>query len=462
MNINSMQRQSGHAAILFALMIPVLFGVFALGTDGSRAVQDKARLLEAVEVASLAVAGQGSDDTALAKSYLQYYFPLAEINHDDITIKKINCEDNAACKEQDRRFFEYQVSARISQPTWFPGNDAIIGFGADYQVFDRSVTRKYHSTTVDVVLVADYSGSMAWPWDGRYSIASPNNPIRYSMMNDIMAQVADELDKFNAYVVEGSNKNRLAVVGFDNFTQKRNPGNTQQMLHFDHLICNNNLRCTNCEYTRDRYWNGWQWRWGPYYLQCDARSGSNTSDVDASATVNNIFTLNHTSHISKLFETSITLPRQFSYFYDIELTDNYEQIKSEINNFVIRGGVISGTSSYAGIIRGAQIAKAGTNPRRLIIILSDGEDNFPATTNKLINAGMCTHIIEHLNSLTVDGEPVKARMVAVGFAYDINAYPQMKNCVGEDNVFSARNPDDIKNKILELITEEIGHLAPQR
>ncbi|MBE4019913.1 hypothetical protein HJ130_13195 [Vibrio parahaemolyticus] len=83
-----LHRQSGHAAILFALFIPLLFGVFTLGTDGARAVQDKARLLEAVEVASLAVAGQGSDNADLAKNYLEYYFPSATINNNDIKIKK--------------------------------------------------------------------------------------------------------------------------------------------------------------------------------------------------------------------------------------------------------------------------------------------------------------------------------------------------------------------------------------
>ncbi|MGT0150516.1 hypothetical protein ACT691_18265 [Vibrio metschnikovii] len=35
MSPKSIQRQSGHAAILFALFIPILFGVFALGTDGA-------------------------------------------------------------------------------------------------------------------------------------------------------------------------------------------------------------------------------------------------------------------------------------------------------------------------------------------------------------------------------------------------------------------------------------------
>ncbi|WP_332419497.1 TadE/TadG family type IV pilus assembly protein [Vibrio metschnikovii] len=446
MSPKSIQRQSGHAAILFALFIPILFGVFALGTDGARAVQDKARLLEAVEVASLAVAGQGSDNKVLAKSYLQYYFPLAKINDADITINKINCEDNDACKGQDRRFFEYQVSARISQPTWFPGNDAIIGFGSDYQVYDGSVTRKYHSETVDVVLVADFSGSMAWPWNGDGTAVSANNPIRYSMMKEIVAEIAVELEKFNEYV-QGENKNRLAITGFDNFTQKINPININQMLHFDHLICNNNQRCnTNC-------WYNYQGR-----LQCNTRSGSNSTVVDALATVNNVFNISHWSHATPILKTNITFSRMLSYFYDMELTDDFEKIKSEMNKFIIRGSAISGTSSYAGIMRGAQIAQAGTNPRRLIIMLSDGEDNFTNTTNKLISAGLCSTILNALNSKN----DVQARMVAVGFAYNINAYPQMKNCVGEENVFSARNPEDIKNKILELITEEIGHLAPQR
>ncbi|OOF10508.1 hypothetical protein BZG79_10490 [Salinivibrio sp. MA427] len=106
------------------------------------------------------------------------------------------------------------------------------------------------------------------------------------------------------------------------------------------------------------------------------------------------------------------------------------------------------------------MVEVGANPRRLIILLSDGADNFTDTTDKLIEADMCTNIIEHLNSLNVDGEPVKARMTAVGFADSEDIPPQMESCVGEDNVFSAENPDEIKNKILELITEEIGHLAP--
>ncbi|MGY5579606.1 pilus assembly protein TadG-related protein [Vibrio cincinnatiensis] len=443
----NIRKQSGHAAILFALFIPILFGVFTLGTDGARAVQDKARLLEAVEVASLAVAGQGSDDVKLAKSYIEYYFPLAKVENKDISIIKLNCEDNPYCRDQDRRFFEYQVTANITQPTWFPGNEAIIGFGDNYQVSDASITRKYHSETVDVVLVADFSGSMAWPWEGEDTSANPiSNPVRYMMMKEIISEITDELEKFNQFI-QGANRNRLAVTGFDFFTSKRHTLSLNKMLHYDHLICNSNRRCNiDCRYDR----------WGR--LKCDSIPGNNSGNVDALATIDNIFNSGHWSHSTPVLETNIN--SQLSFFLDIDLTNNFSGLKNQVNQFIIRGSQISGTSSYAGIIRAAQIAKSGSNPRRLIILLSDGEDTYRNITDKLIDAGLCSRILNNLNSeVTQDGRNVTARMVAVGFAYDINAFPQMKNCVGQENVFSAQNRDAIKNKILELITEEIGHLA---
>lgn len=451
--IHRIQKQSGHAAILFALFIPILFGVFALGTDGARAIQDKARLLEAVEVASLAVAGQGSDDKTLAKSYVQYYFPLATVEDKDISITKLNCEDNSNCRNQERRFFEYRVTASITQPTWFPGNESIIGFGESYQVSDGSITRKYHSETVDVILVADFSASMHDYWDG-------GSKRKFLDLKDILVEISDELEKFNGYNTS-EKMNKLAIVGFDFYTSKRVNGIRS---FYDHLICrdwrNVEVRCDN------RYP-------GNDYRQSYSGAKKNII-IDAQATIRDVFNLSSPAHTPVVGAVT-----NISVFEDIELTDDMNSIKKQVIsnslfNITQSGG--SGTSSYAGLIRGAHIARSGNNPRRLIILLSDGEDTFEYTTNKLINpelmdpskpsapsnpsVGLCNVILNTLNSLkTTDGRSVTARMVAVGFDYDINAFPQMKNCVGQENVFSAENRNDIKNKILELITEEIGHLA---
>lgn len=58
----SLQKQRGQASILFALMVPGLFGVFALATDGARALQTSARLNDASEMAVLAIAGLNDDN----------------------------------------------------------------------------------------------------------------------------------------------------------------------------------------------------------------------------------------------------------------------------------------------------------------------------------------------------------------------------------------------------------------
>ncbi|MGL4381997.1 TadE/TadG family type IV pilus assembly protein [Vibrio misgurnus] len=421
-----LHHQSGHAAILFSLFIPVLFGIFTLGTDGARAIQDKARLLEAVEVASLAVAGQGSDNVKLAKNYLEYYFPAATIQESDIQIKKINCEDNNRCKDDESRFFEYQVTAKISQPTWFPGNEAVIGFGKDYDIASHSVTRKFHSETVDVILVSDFSASMHNTWKG-------GSKKKFLDLKDIIVVIADELDSFNGYMADKSLKNKLGVVGFDYYTSRYN---NNVRYFYSHLICGNNEKeCTK-----------------------NNPGGSDTS-VNYTATVRDVFNLNSIAHTpwQKREVTNV------SSFEDVLLTDDMASLKTKINSnsFNITSGSGSGTAFYAGLIRGAQIIhQQGENPRQLIIILSDGVESNKKTTQKLIQAGLCKTIFDKLNSQQhSNGDNVKARIFAVGFDYEVKDNPQLADCVGADNVFQAQNRDDIKNKILELITEEIGHLS---
>ncbi|WP_417542966.1 TadE/TadG family type IV pilus assembly protein [Methylophaga thalassica] len=447
--------QGGHAALLFAMIIPVLFGVFTLATDGARAVQDKARLEEATEVATLAVAGQNSDDKAtqkaIAKKYIEYYFPLAEVPLDQIEVEKLSCEDNDACDKSgsSQRFFQYNVTASVVQKSWFPGNEAIVGLGETYDVKGASVARKYQSEAVDVVLVADFSASMYERWIG-------GSNRKYQDLKDIIIEVANELKNFNQRTLD--RKNTLSVVGFDFYTSRLDRYNNRYF--YDHLVCEEEV-----------------WHWGEYYyngrrrvrdriydgvqnVRCNSRyPGQNSDEVNYTETVAQIFNTNHFSH--QPVSGPIT---NISQFHDIDLTSSMDTVITELNEyrrFYIGDNGGSGTSSYAGMIRGAQIAMSGDNPRRIIILLSDGQDSYSTTTDRLISAGLCTKIFDTLNQqINSNGDSVKARMVAVGFDYPINSYPQMRNCVGAENVYQAQDEAAIKNRILELITEEIGHLAP--
>lgn len=439
-------KESGNAALIFVIMFPFLIGMFILGTDGARALQDKARLEDAAEVATLTVAAQNSDDDgvrqATAKKIVQAYFPTATVGTIDLT--RLACGDNENCKNTTgQRFFEYRLtSVTISEDSWLYSNDASIGsMGKSFDIKGSSIARKYQSQAVDVVLVSDYSASM-------YNSMSSSSQAKYKDLNDIVVDVAAELEKFNK-LNNDDKVNTLSIVGFDMHTS-RNVTTTEREFA-DHLSCYGPCSSTYPGYgtVKKYYRNGYQY----YYQYYDG-------GLDAKSTVENIFDESKTVWLPEADVNNISV------FHTVPLTDPATDFFTNsymTTNFYIPGNNGSGTASYTGLIRGAQIANTGKNPRRIIIILSDGEDSNPTITDELINSGMCSTILSKLNSETVDVDgvttQVKARLAAVGFDYDVKANPQMANCVGSDNVYRAQTPDDIKNKILELITEEIGHSA---
>ncbi|MGF1756228.1 pilus assembly protein, partial [Vibrio makurazakiensis] len=112
--LHSLKKQKGHAAILFALLIPGFYGLFALGIDGARAIQNRARLGDAAEVAALALSAQNStssqQNTALARLYVDAYISDKEANV-PMTIVRTECQltDQTQC-EGGARYSQYDIS----------------------------------------------------------------------------------------------------------------------------------------------------------------------------------------------------------------------------------------------------------------------------------------------------------------------------------------------------------------
>lgn len=414
------RKQSGHAAILFAMIIPGLFGLFTLATDGARAIQTKARIEDASEIAVLAIAAHNDDNNnsqgsgsgsvvnrKIATDYLEAY--LHDIDSvKDLKIHKYNCDQIPECvaglARGEPRFFQYEVEATSRHISWFPGDASISGFGETFDAKGAATARKYQSEAVDILFVADYSGSMAWAWSG-------GSNAKYVDLRNIIKVVTDELQKFND--LNNTDNNTVGMTGFNYYT-KTKPSNRSSECFMTQLVYKNNY------------------------------------SINYSKTVNNIFTeKNHRYCVSH---------SDSSRFSDIPLTDNYSSFNNSVNRFYPNHG----TASYQGIMRGAQMLKEGTNPRRLLIVLSDGDDSGTSQKNihkQLVRSGMCTKIKSELSSGTSSsGQSIKARLAVVGFDYDVNNNTALRDCAGAENVFKAQNKDDILNKILELITEEIGHL----
>ncbi|XDF79767.1 TadE/TadG family type IV pilus assembly protein [Aliivibrio fischeri] len=420
---NLRKHQQGHAAILFAMMIPALFGIFALASDGARAIQTKARIEDASEVAALAISAHNDPDQPdngsynpstrnrqIVVDYVNAY--ISDIDAvTDIKVAKRRCELISDCVaglyKGDARYLEHEIDVTTRQNSWFPGNEAIEGMGETFSTRGKSLARKYQSEAVDVMFAADFSGSMLDTWSGS------SNP-KYVDLIEIIRNISVELQKFND-LPENRDKSTMGISAFSTFTNS---------------------------FTSDTG------------IQCSLSQGVNSKNkpgnwfrpVKPANTVANIWNEKTEDYCKS---------GAYAGFHDVNLTSNFNSLNGQVGSFYAGGG----TASYQALIRGAQLLDRGRNSRRLLIVLSDGMDNDRNLANGLVSNGMCREIQAGLESdRTPDGRPIAAKMAVIGFDYDPFANKALKDCVGEKNVYKAEDADEVEDIILELINEEVGHL----
>ena len=470
------KQQLGHAAILFVMCIPILFGVFTLASDGARALQSKARLEDAAESAILAVSAYGEIDnksTQVGKDYIKHY--MNDIDSIvDINLKKLECSEIPECAhpENGKPFSEYRISGQTKHISWFPGDDISIGFGKSFNITGSSKARKYQgSQPMDITFVLDFSRSMTFDWAGhdpddddddddapipgggentnRKHHSSFTPPSRLESLQHVVETLTDQLQIYND-AVAGTDEpiHRIAMTGY-------------------------NRRTIN----KDSY--------GKEIVR-DQRIIKHKGDSDLDDKVD------FDKTIKKQFfpkGKASRSPDDKASFYDINYTSDFKSFNKQLNKFKANGG----TASLQGILRASQIVSyhqtsdgGEANPRQLIIIISDGEDykDYLSQAKTLVNRGMCDNLRnaitggevsaddnnkdkiefsggESLGLPTNTGEEpsVRIAMIGIGDDYNIHNNKGLLNCVGEDNAFSANNEDDILSLIMSLVSEEVGHLA---
>ncbi|MDB1123138.1 vWA domain-containing protein [Vibrio algarum] len=412
-------------------------------------MQNGARLNDALEAASLAVAAandpnddndDGVDDgkfgigsnfnQTLAKAYISEYMHKDLKNISSVKIAKLNCEDIPECvtgiENGEPRFFEYQVTATTNHDVVFGTEYTNVN---NYDVNSNGKSRKYQNHAVDIVFVSDFSGSMDNTWGG-------GTKKKYLDLVDVIDKVTVELAKFNGLV--NMDDNTVGYVGFNSLSRKFH--SSIELSSSQYIYFGNNRR--------------WIYRGTTVIEMCEYNQ---LYGNDWSKAVNNIFVEKACNSTKKriVLDKDYNSDGDDAYFYDVDLTSDFTSFNNTISAFYPD----SGTASYQGLIRGAQIVAKGDNPRRLIILLSDGNDNSSSTTTSLVNAGMCSTIRNTLDTkITSAGDDVTSKIAVIGFDYEVNNNTALQTCAGSANVFKAENTDDILNKILELISEEIGHL----
>jgi tight adherence protein G len=305
---------------------------------------------------------------------------------------------------------------------------------------------------------------------------------KYLMVKDIIQDVTDELEKVNEY--SSAQDSKVAITGFNNFIRVEKDDFNQglcfrDMLYMDYLV--------------DYYETDISGNQVPVYERNS--HGIIKRSINYENTVSKAWLLRGDNDGQRGYipeeerdclQPEWQMPGGSNYhwdryrfmttsFYDVKLTRNFENFNSKVATFTPEGY----TASHQGVIRGARLAQKGGNPRKLIVVLSDGKDvgyNYwlgGSPNHKTISETlygeykMCDLIRTYLDQKTVSVDmggtspidmDVESKIFVIGFDYDLNANLGLTTCAGSDNVYEAQNKNEIISKILELISEEIGHL----
>lgn len=485
--------QRGLMGLLMVGFVLAFAGLFILSIDGVRALQNKARFDEAADIATLAVSSNAlnsiteSQQKQIVKNYFYAYFKDLTLNDADINITATEgtcTEDDVTCiKDAVYTQYELSVSGSFAKILGTPVNVASFADEeGNYQVSGGGMARRFDATSIvepkDVIFVADFSGSMDWSWNGRYAPVDDSSSDaklhrRYKEALSVIDQIAETLQNYNDSVENGEKKNTVGMVPFGPYTFASSRTSERFILDQGY---------GDFRYTY-RYWSWtyWEWRYGYGYV-----------DYRMYAVENDFLRSNY----------SITTS-SYSYmdYHNVSLTDNISQFRSTVSGFSPSGG----TASYKGLLRSAIMAASGDNAKRIIIILSDGDDtaetgyyqydglpylinnsddltgyeykdgsNWVTLSNRTQVSdgasremgnyfvdpdndtstadGFCTYMRNNIQSQTTsDGEDVSLDIIFIRFgASSLGSGHWIRSCLGEEDIYAGDEVDSW-DEVVEII-----------
>ncbi|HAF4654373.1 TPA: VWA domain-containing protein [Salmonella enterica] len=143
----------------------------------------------------------------------------------------------------------------------------------------------------------------------------------------------------------------------------------------------------------------------------------------------------------------------------INLTSSQSQLQ-KFDKMVVHLG--AGTDTTAGLLTAAKVIRSGTNPQKIIIVITDGEDSGELVTvsNRFhTQFHLCKKIVDGLEELSTNTKSVKIYYISLS-AKDNNEKRLAfwrDNCVGSDGAFTATDYNSLKNVISSILQKSGLH-----
>ncbi|WP_335926676.1 VWA domain-containing protein [Vibrio parahaemolyticus] len=458
--MKSFTKQKGVAGIIFVSFLPILIITFSFSVGYTQRLLAHSKIEEAAEVASLALIASPGKDNKDDQDYAQRIVDLYitdNISDIEISVSTKKCEYKDGCVQRNNElspFADFTVVATAEHDSWISHNE--IGVEPKFKVSGDSITRKYLPQPVDIYFILDTSQSMSNPWYGE------RNKTQIQVVKDTITRVVKELENFKT---GPDKKSRVALLTYNAYNAKFDKGAGRVKLY---------------DYA------------------------SEFSHTEAS----------FQSIVDKMFEENVDAQKVYHANYynqarDIPLTVDYQEFINILNSNKVMPARGGGTDSWLGLIAAAKeadkVKKEDRNPEQVFIFLSDGADTdvrFPdeiqrsrayrskydVVTKRYEDAygnvqyqqvydkflkslvgehGLCESLKNRISSkenkfqsehAKLEGEKTKVTMGVIGVNYNVQKDDGFGECVGEKNIYHAKNGKDVYKYILNLINEETGRL----
>lgn len=499
------QNQEGVYSVMMGALGVTLMVVMAFAVDGSGAILDRARLSDSLEQASLALTAENnahrSDEYALkgrndritqelqstrnrkmVEDYVKSYLPQTK-SWEPHTIQ---CDREATSLTSES--VRCRVSGTVARDAWLPFlfNTAASDSkdSGVIRVSNTGVAEKQKSSPpLDIMVVADFSGSMRCLLDYP-RICDRHTNRKIDILKSVLTNLTD-----NVLFKEKDTLTRIGMTSFSlgaahptrvgscvlpyQFNDLNSVATLQRALQnrnstdiLKYFVPNIHVERT---IERIQQFDG-----------TDSHYGVTFSQVRNASSVCVGYSPRHRGYI-----------RATDYWFDKETVPKFKQFLNQIE-------VEGGTLSSAGVLVGANLMmdtnklrsaeELGSNTQRVMIILSDGKDEFANDTYlrelehyrnplasyeykyrslmpTLITAGLCDKIRQRFDSTHDSRYPQqRSKLVFIAFGYDPNESNEAawKQCVGQNNFFVAKQESELLDAFKKaIVAEEIGHsVAP--
>ncbi|TKG29897.1 hypothetical protein FCV87_06480 [Vibrio breoganii] len=474
------KKQKGVAIIVVALSMVAIGGMAQLAVEGSRMIQERNRLADAAEAATLAVAIANHSDQSvsdqMARDYLEKYLPNIDIGN----VKVVRKEGQEELDGNKLYYVQYEVEADATFDSQFSFLSDGSGSSSETRAVGNDAMAKTYMlpSDLDLVYVADFSGSMNNRWQG--------NQTQLDVLKEQVQIISDDL--LSSGATNAGYAHRIGFVPYNLRTQE---------------YINDELRCvTELEYNAGVINNNvveypaidW-YQWGKESNDTLGRCADNANNCPSFSTrrhariVEDVFSKSRSEtgygsnsrwpdpltyvnidktvqnwNVSQMNTTSLhpkyddNGTRLFSggmcgsdaKFSSIHLSRE----APSISNMEADGG----TAVYQGLIRGAQVLVAGKpdvddhealeayyERAQMLLILSDGrEDPYTKTFSDLVDAGLCNEIRDHFKD---HERPLYIGVIGINFS--ASGQTGFRNCA--DEIIDVSNSQDLLDKIQELI-----------